>query len=231
MDPGKLGKWIDTAVHYATKDMRLAILAAALLIGLAVWGIDTLASLFERRVALDEGQRARLALAAPYFTMHGFREGDLAGVRPLGRARIRWLLKKDWGITDQASAIDRLNGLLTEGHRSDPSLRDPNQPAADLAIVDRALLAWDGIRVVFLARCCYAVGHIDEATVWAAIAAAIQLIRGRFRGWEEWGRSFVAGRVIWAGGGGGEYEPVVEKLLRDSGSVWNRVPWELATRP
>ena len=231
MHSADLGNWIETVRNYVAKDARLGILAACLGLGLAIWLLDVFSGLLVRKIPLDDRQRAQLALGAPYFTVQGFREGDLAGLRPLGRLRVRWLLRKDWGIRDGASAVDRLNGLLQSGHRSDPRLRDPDQPAADLEIVDRALLAWDAIRVVFLARCCFAVGYLDEPTLWAAVRGAIQLARPRFRSWQEWGRSFAAGRAIWSGGESSYYETVVEKLLSEPKSVWNRVPWEIATQP
>lgn len=215
-------------IHYAIKEPVLGILLLLLLAGAAVSSVDVLLGALGPRVRLDPRQRARLALAAPYFVMHGFRPGDLAGLTPFDRRRVRAFLHRDWGISDRTAALARLDGLVREGHRSDPHLRDPDQPAADLEIVDRSLLAWDAMRIVFLARCCFACGYLDEGAVWSATDEAARLARGRFHGWAEWGRSFVAGRVIWAEGAGDEYEAVVERLLRKGGSEWSRTLWEVA---
>jgi len=204
---------------------------AVLALGLAIWMFDVLLGLLQTKIPLDDRQRAWLALAAPYFEVHGFRSGDLGGIRPLGRLRIRYLLRKDWGIHDRQTAVDRIRRLLEEGHRSDPYYRDPDQPPADLAIVDRSLLAWDCTRAVWIARCCYSVGYLEAEAVWVAAASVAQLVRGKFRSWAEWGRSFAAGRVIWTGGVSSYYEIQVEKLLKDSSSVWSRIPWEIATQP
>lgn len=201
-----------------------------LLVGLVVWGADALAGLLDRKVRLDERQRARLALAAPYWKVHSFREGDLVGRRPLGRLWVRHLLRKDWGIRDESSARGRLEDLVRYGHRSDPDFQDASQPREDQAIVDRALLAWDAIRLPFLARCCFTAGFVDEATVWHYVEAAAALARGAgFQGWEAWGNAFLDGRVLWGGEVRSYYEVVVKKLLDDSKSAWNRISWQEAT--
>ena len=211
------------------KDTRISIVLLALLVGFAIWLADAGVGLLDRRVPLDERQRARLALAAPYFTVHGFRERDLSGKRPLGRLRIRRLLRKDWGIRDGATAVGRLEGLVHHGHRSDPRFQDPTQPREDQELVDRAMLAWDAIRLPWLARCCYASGFVDEATVWQYADAGAALARPAFGSWEEWGRAFLDGRVLWGGEARSYYEEVVKKLLADSNSIWNRVSWQEAT--
>jgi hypothetical protein len=221
---------IDSLVHYATKDLRVGILLIVLGGGLSLWLIDRLLSLGLRRVPLDERERGWLALAAPYFQIQGFAERELGGKTFFGLWRLRLLLRKDWGITDEASARARLDGLLQYGHRSDPHYRDPDQPAADLAIVDRALLAWDGMRLVFIARCCFAVGFLDVETTWRYVVAAVRLVRERYSSWEEWGRSFATGRAIWSGDASSYYTEKVEELLRQAKSPWRRIAWHEATR-
>jgi hypothetical protein len=211
------------------KDVRIQIVLLALLVGIVIWAVDAGAGLLDKRVPLDERQRARLALAAPYFTVHSFREGDLVGKRPFGRLWMRHLLRRDWGIRDEATAVERLEDLLHYGHRSDPRYQDPTQPREDQALVDRAMLAWDAIRIPWVARCCFAAGFVDEATVWHYANAGAALVRGGFRGWEEWGRAFLDGRVLWGGEARSYYEIVVKKLLEDSKSIWNRVSWQEAT--
>src|SRR5262249_2479591 len=148
----ELRKAMDSLLHYAIKDPRLGVLLVVLLAGLLLWALDRLLSLGLERIPLPERERGWLALAAPYFRVQGFPPGHPGGVTGVPGLRVRWLLKKDWGIVDAASARDRLDDLLRHGHRSDPRLRDPNQSPEDLAIVDRALLAWDGMRLVFVAR-------------------------------------------------------------------------------
>ena len=222
---------IDLAVSYVQKDARISIVLVALLVGFVIWLADAGAGLLDRRVPLHARQRSRLALAAPYFTVHSFREGDLVGKRPLGRLWMRRLLRKDWGIRDQATAVERLEDLVHYGHRSDPRFQDPTQPREDQALVDRAMLAWDAIRLPWLARCCYTSGFVDEVTVWHYADAGAALARSRFGGWEEWGRAFLDGRVLWGGDARSYYEVVVKKLLEDPKSVWNRVSWHRQPSP
>lgn len=200
-----------------------------LLVGFVIWGVDALAGLLDPKVPLDERQRSRLALSAPYFTVHDFREGDLGGKRPLGRLRIRYLLRKDWGIRDEATARERLDDLVQYGHRSDPHFQDATQPREDQALVDRAMLAWDAIRIPFLARSCFAAGFLDESAVWHYVEAAAALARGGFEDWPQWGRAFLDGRVLWGGEARSYYEIVVDKLLKDAKSAWNRISWQQAT--
>jgi hypothetical protein len=221
---------VDWLIHSASRDPRVAIVLIVLAAGLFLWTIDRVLSLGLERVPLDERERAWLALAAPYFQVHLFRAGDLGGKTVLGLWRIRWLLRKDWLVRDAASARDKLDWLVQSGHRKDPRFRDPAQSAADLAIVDRALLAWDTMRLVFLARCCYAAGYIDVATTWTYVAAAARMARGGFASWTEWGRAFATGRAMWSGDARSYYTQLVEKLLREPRSVWSRTPWHLATQ-
>ena len=225
---------MDWVLSYASKDTRLTIILivlALLFVGLVVWSMDALADLLDKRVPLDDRQRARLALAAPYFTVHAFRERDLTGKRPLGRLRIRHFMRRDWGIRDGATSVERLEDLFRYGHRSDPRFQDATQPREDQALVDRAMLAWDAIRLPWLARCCYASGFVDEATVWHYADAGAALARSGFHGWEEWGRAFLDGRGLWGGEARSYYEVVVKKLLEDPKSVWNRISWEQSTSP
>ena len=219
---------VDWFLSYAHKDV-VAIVLVALLAGFVIWLIDVVGGLLDRRVPLDERQRSRLALAAPYFTVHSFRDGDLTGRRPLGRLWIRHLLRRDWGIRDEASAVERLETLVHYGHRSDPCFQDPTQPREDQALVDHAMLAWDAIRIPWLARCCFTAGFVDEATVWRYAEAGASLARRGFGSWAEWGRAFLDGRVLWGGEARSYYEIVVKKLLEDSNSVWNRISWQEAT--
>jgi hypothetical protein len=221
------------------QDLRLVLLVVLVAGIAAVWVVDQLADrLFVRRVPVGERERGWLALAAPYFRVHSFRSGDLGGKTPLGRFWMKRFIKRDWGIVDRATAIEALNDLLHHGHRENPHLRDANQPATDLETVDRALLAWDAMRVIFLARCCFALGHLDEQETWSFVYAGVGLAATRgaasrtFRNWGEWGRSWVIGRMLWSAGtkGTSYYEYVVEKLLAKPSSVWNRYEWESVTR-
>ena len=54
------------------------------------------------------------------------------------------------------------------------------------------------------------------------------LARGGFESWPQWGRAFLDGRVLWGGEVRSYYEIVVDKLLKDPKSAWNRVSWQQA---
>jgi len=225
-----IGELIDWLISYARREVWVSIVLVVLAVGLALRLLDVISGLLDRRTPLDPRERARLALAAPYFIVHSFRDGDVVGKRPLGRLWMRILLRKDWGIRDHASALGRLEDLVRYGHRSDPEYQDATQPREDQELVDRAMLAWDAIRVPFLARCALAAGFIDEAALWHYADVAAVLARGTFSDWQQWGNAFLDGRVIWSGERS-YYETVVEKLLADHKSPWNRVSWQEATAP
>lgn len=221
---------VSDIASYLRRHERLASVLVVAAVLVAIWCVDLVLDRFVSRVRLTDVQRARLALAAPYFEIHGFRDGDLGGKRPLGRLWTRWLLRKDWKIVDRDSAVGVLAWLLQHGQRSDPRFQDSRQTAADQRLVDRALLAWDAIRVVFVARCAFAVGYLDAATLWQAADAAAALARGSFRSWQDWGPAFVDGRVLWGGDPNAYYKVKVDRLLADRGSVWHRVGWDDAVR-
>lgn len=92
--------WFEVLTHvpaYGRSEMQGA-LALLLAVGLLLtWVADLLIGLVEPRVGLGPDQRGWLALAAPYFVVHEFREGDLGGLRPLGRRRVRRFLREGLG--------------------------------------------------------------------------------------------------------------------------------------
>jgi hypothetical protein len=215
---------------YMTDRPRLAALAGLVIILVVYWLLDRLLGLFAARVPVDARQQAWLALAAPFFEVHAFRAGDLVGKRPLGRSWIKLLLRTEWRIRDYATATAVLEQLLQQGLRSDPRFQRPEQPPADQQQVDRALLAWDLTRVVFVARCCFVAGHLDEASTWHYVQQAAHQAGRAFASWSDWGNAFVDGRMLGGGGPNSYHETVVERLLADPDSIWGRVPWELAAR-
>lgn len=227
-----LEDWFEALTHlpaYGQHEMRGA-LALLLAVGLLLtWLGDLAIGLVESRVALTAQQRSWLSLAAPYFVINEFREGDLRGLRPLGRRRVRRFLREDWGISDGGSAVAGLEDLWRYGHRSDPSYHRAGASPAERAAADRGLLAWDAMRLVFVARCCFAVGFIDATTAWAYVGAGRQLAQASFTSWAEWGQAFLDGRTIWGGPGIELYRQVVGRLLADPKSAWGRHPWAAAT--
>jgi hypothetical protein len=215
------------ALSYAHKDV-VAIVLVALLIGFVIWLLDVVGGLLDRRVRLDERQRSRLALAAPYFTVHSFRDGDLTGRRPLGRLWVRHLLRKDWGIRDEASAVERLEGPRALRPPQRPALPGPDAAARGPgagrprhARLGRHPLPWVG--PLLLHR------RLRRRGDGVALRRGRRLAGApRLRQLEEWGRAFLDGRVLWGGEARSYYEIVVKKLLEDSNSVWNRISWQEA---
>lgn len=224
------GLWTQLRPHLVS-DPRAQLGLALLVVVLLVLLLSATRQRRARGVRLDVGGRARMALAAPYFEIHHFRSGDLAGLSAVDRRRLRWVLRKDWEIVDAATAQAEVEHLERSGHRGDPRFRDRRRSAMEQQRVDRALLAWDAMRLVFLARCCFALGYLDAVATWRAIDAAAALARSGFASWAEWGDAFLEGRVLWGASPDSYHRVLVRRYLSAPRSPWTRVAWRDAVRP
>ena len=213
-----------------------------------LWLLNIASEFFDEAVVLSADESARMALAAPYFVMHAFSEDTLQGKRPLARQWIRCLLFADWAIASRASARDRLDWLAASGARN-RARNGGSQPICVGVVVPatgycadvsrntrsdaneeyRSLLAWDVMRLVFVARCCASVGLITPQEFWRYLDRAGDLAGHYFSDWESWFAAFLRGRRLWAGHAGRSYEWLARKLMGGKDNAWSRVTWEAAT--
>jgi hypothetical protein len=186
--------------------------------------VDRLLHDFARRPALTARQRSCLALSSMYSLLNGRSDETLDG-------HSWWLRQESWDMLSGAWSIkgrtiaakhDRtlvvLDWLGGEGDRSDPE-------KAALA-TDQDLLAWDMARLVHVARSARHARFLDESEGWASVLAAGTRVAGAFRGWDDFGHSFLRGRLAWAGAADAKLEGAVERLVAEPESTWNRRAWK-----
>ena len=218
--------------HTASTNYRAAAGLVLVALGLTACGADFAPG------GLTRKQQARLALAAHYTQAFGMNTSTLAPFPPGYEDDVREMLARDWEIEGatpderHAKAIERMDGLVEEGHRGYADF----VAQAEAAIPDpearqRGLLAWDFSRLVLLARSCYFVGYIDEATAWSYIDKAAQGVAGRFTTWREYGMGFLAVREIWAGEKDPDMIRAVNRLLDRKDLDWHRFTLAEATGP
>ncbi|MDP1826535.1 MAG: DUF1266 domain-containing protein [Archangium sp.] len=121
-------------------------------------------------------------------------------------ASLRALLGLHWDVRDRASALQVLEWLSTQGHRSrladdllDPSLiSDPQQRAL---VVSRAgalranhIAAWDFCRLISVARASLTAGYLTEEEAWNWVFGAGASLRSTYDGWGSMVDDYVLGR-------------------------------------
>ena len=204
-----------------------ALVAVALLIALVLWLpgklMDAAAEKASKR-ALDDAERALLALAAPYARVAEMTDAHLGGLPAGERQRVWNVLARDWDIrgaraTKHTLALEQLAWLLEEGDRADPEL-PARVPSDALPGVQRALLAWDASRLIHVARLCFFAGYIDEATAWLHVRAAAALIAPHFRTYADFGRAFLEGRALSVGQSEPALDAAVAALESEASSPW-----------
>jgi|GEM_PF-3860270 hypothetical protein len=188
---------------------------------------------------------------------HTFKELAPMAQTKLNRDLTAAALHSGWGVADRESLIQNLAWLRDTGHRkrfadeaallakypgeSDGALADTGKDeglkaedfrtvrAFEPVVGSRGLLAWDLCRMVYLARCGYLVGYLNEDEAWSWIRQAGDQLRDHYRSWRDLGEQYVVGRLYWGGeaqvdtmylGGHG----AVEQLLAPGGA-WNLAPW------
>jgi Protein of unknown function (DUF1266) len=184
--------------------------------------VDRLLHDLARRPALTARQRSCLALSSMYSILNGRSDETLDGHSWWLRQESWDMLSGSWSIKGHTTAAKRDRALVVldwlggEGDRSDPE-------KAALA-TDQDLLAWDMARLVHVARSARHARFLDEPEVWTYVLAAGARLARAFRGWDDFGHSFLRGRLAWAGDA--KVEGAVERLLAEPESTWNRRAWK-----
>ncbi|MEY9927582.1 hypothetical protein ABH926_002216 [Catenulispora sp. GP43] len=101
-------------------------------------------------------------------------------------------------------------------------------------IVD-SVAAWDAARVVHVSRFVVDAGYLPADEAWAAIDAAVRMVRPEYPSWAEFQLGFLAGRVFWQANAGFDaqeisadyrkYTNAGKSLLGKAESPWLRLPW------
>lgn len=175
------------------------------------------------RAPLAPAQAWVLATAA-ILTKRDDRRLDLLGgaTRPSGTWTAFFLLMKSWGVETARDANDRVEWLLSEGHRGSYEARGAG-PA-------QAFVGWDACRAAHVAGWAYVAYLLDKPTAWKHMLRAAELLRGAYRSWPEIGQSYVRGLDVWSDGDRSLVDPTAQAvawLSSDPSSPWLTLPWAM----
>jgi hypothetical protein len=96
---------------------------------------------------------------------------------------------------------------------------------------EQSLVAWDYARYISLCREGYSVGYLSEDEAWQRIIYAARILQRTFGSWQELGENYLIGREFWSLAqtqkDGEAMRTIYSRLLSNSNSPWNRIPWAL----
>ena len=202
---------------------------------------------------LTAEQRRLMAFAAPLLVYND--EAVDAVESEMLPETYRVQLQSWWDITNRDSTLGIVQWLLHEGHHADadaalvlmrgdqPEAGDPEEKAVDVQLIaefmirngyctvetlPQTVIAWDLVRIANLGRWALHAGYLSEEEMWQVMLVAADAARECFSSWEEYGRSFDMGRVVWHG----DEEDcqtaweIVTALLEEETSPWRQIPWD-----
>ena len=121
-------------------------------------------------------------------------------------------LRRQWEITDTASAKETINDLLAEKRslqfrhlltQTSPELSKIQKQIAkgleiELAQVEavKSAYAWDLCRAASLAKWCYWCQYITETEMWDILQKVSEIAKEQGKNWQEYTISFLLGRTI-----------------------------------
>lgn len=121
-------------------------------------------------------------------------------------------LRRQWEITDTASAKETISDLLAEKRslqfrhlltQTSPELSKIQKQIAkgleiELAQVEavKSAYAWDLCRAVSLAKWCYWCQYITETEMWDILQKVSEIAKEQGKNWQEYTISFLLGRTI-----------------------------------
>ena len=93
---------------------------------------------------------------------------------------------------------------------------------AELSTI-KSLAAWDYGRVGYIARNAVRLGYITEEEAWRYVEVAAKHASIRYRSWREYLGAYVLGRAVGYYNASGDIYPVLEYLLQDEDSPFQRL--------
>lgn len=163
-------------------------------------------------------------------------------------------LKRDWGITDEASFFKEIRDLIDNGHHvayqaagaqlavlsesefvdklaslaPDAAYQAKALRASYLKWKERTGLAWDLCRAANLINLGYQAHYLDEQEAWHFLMPIARQTQRNFSSWQEMSDNFLDGREIWANQRDPRFEACAQLLLnaQDPNSPWNQNPWQ-----
>ena len=169
----------------------------------------------------------------------------------------RQTLENWWGVGNREDLLGPLTWIDQGGHRQEfatlgerasqlgpeefkeivPGLDAENANSLRVArryyqkLGEQSLVGWDYARYISLCRWGYAAGYLSEDEAWQRIMYAARVLQRTFGSWQELGENYLIGREFWSlhqtQKDGQAMRAVYLRLLNNSGSPWNRIPWAL----
>lgn len=172
---------------------------------------------------LSPAQQWIIATGAILNQRDGRRLDVLGGaLRPSGTWKAFFLLMKSWGVESTRDANERIEWLLSEGHRGQYEARGAG-PA-------QAFVGWDACRAAHVAGWAYVAYLLDKPTAWQWMQRAAELLRGAYQSWPEIGQSYVRGLHVWSDGDAEMVDPTAQAvawLSSHPSSPWLALPWQM----
>lgn len=179
------------------------------------------------------------------------------------RARAKDALSRWWSINDAEQLREKISWASEEGHRMEfdemakalPKLTPEqwralqaemlrNRPLARRVDVVRknaakwgpnALLGWDLARCIALYEWGCVAGYTSEDQAWPDMIEKAQQLQNRYKSWQEFGNSYLLGRLYWSGvedaRTGKSMSSIIQDLCTNRASPWVTLPWTLDLEP
>ncbi len=195
-----------------------------------------------------------LAVGAIYVQINGSNPSVLGYDNPETVEEVQRNLKQDWGITDRASFLARINEFEESGHRAgyqqdgillaglsdlafnekllllspEKQVEARNLRSSYLKWKEKSGLAWDLCRVGNLINFGVDAHYINEQEAWPLLMQNARLAQAGFSSWQEMSDNYQDGREIWATGIQLKYAACAQLLCnpKDPNSPWNQIPWK-----
>lgn len=168
--------------------------------------------------------RWALALAAPYTELDEILDDHSRQFYQLDpgadyKANCQNTLEHWWGITDHSSLVNRLEWLLTCGHRQEFAQQ-----------TDENVAGWGFVRFVHVVRLAYCAGYITRKEAYDQLLLNAGEARKSANSWQELGESWLRGRELWSEEEGGQdFRDIIHRLLTHPNSPWVELPWSMAS--
>jgi hypothetical protein len=205
----------------------------------------------KRAPRLTAAQLWALAAGANFARARGDSLETLAIALP--QEKLREMLLEGWWIKGPQDVEPMLGWLDREGHTN--QLRGmlnalaavpPHQLEAWLGKYDKdvqqallfakehreefkngEIVAWDLVRLIYVARASFSAGYLDDAKAWHHIQHAAQRLQRTYSSWSEMSENYLLGRRYWGEGGAQQkyFDAAASWLLTDKKSPWRRLDW------
>lgn len=87
------------------------------------------------------------------------------------------------------------------------------------------IVAWDMVRLGYVVRMAYCADYITSQEAWNYLSKATKITQQSFSSWKEMMESWELGRNFWAYDQKANFKPLIDKLLYEAESPWQKLSW------